>query len=147
MQEPFGEPDIQLAALKLWIHKRVSSSDPIDYWDGNWLNVTAICESTGAVVRLSGNFIHLPELSAWMRDAERMHRTLKGRAALDCMEPGLIVELVAESLGRIQMTVNISPDPVTQDHSFRFEIDQSYLPALIEQCRAVLCTYPIVSKR
>jgi hypothetical protein len=41
------------------------------------------------------------------------------------------------------MRVEITPDHMTQEHNFQFEVDQSYLPSLIESCRKVLAKYPI----
>jgi hypothetical protein len=40
------------------------------------------------------------------------------------------------------LTVKITPDHMTQEHRFQFELDQSYLPAVVEQCRAILARYP-----
>lgn len=44
-----GQPDIKLNGLQIWIHGRQYPNEE-DYWDGNWLNVTAHCGSQGAEV-------------------------------------------------------------------------------------------------
>lgn len=59
-----GEPDIDLAGLKRWIHG-YQFRDCSDYWDGNWLNATAICSEGGATGRVRGFFIRNDELSNW----------------------------------------------------------------------------------
>jgi hypothetical protein len=41
------------------------------------------------------------------------------------------------------MRVQITPDHMTQEHRMDFEIDQSYIPSLIAQCRAIIEEYPI----
>ena len=76
-----------------------------------------------------------------------MHQTLVGAAILDCMEPNLRVELKMQSLGQITMTVHITPEHITQQHSFEFEIDQSYLPAFLRQCGQVLDEYSLRGQR
>jgi hypothetical protein len=73
----------------------------------------------------------------------RAFRSLAGEANLDCLEPQLSVSLKAKSLGHITLEVSITPNHLTQKHWFQFEIDQSYLPALVRQCRSLLGAYPI----
>jgi hypothetical protein len=52
------EPDVKIVGLRTWVHCReFESSD--DYWDGNWLRVTARCEADGAVVEESEPPLHL----------------------------------------------------------------------------------------
>jgi hypothetical protein len=141
-----GTPDVKLAGLQIWIHGREFPKSR-DYWDGNWLRVTAHCGADGASVVTSGSIIHLDELQRWLTESEKMHRTLRGEASLECIEPELNVRLRAMSLGRIAMEVEITPNNITQQHSFEFEIDQSYLAPLIEQCRSILEAYPIRGRR
>jgi hypothetical protein len=59
------------------------------------------------------------------------------------MEPELAVSLTAEGLGHITMVVVITPDHLSQAHRFTFTLDQSYLPPVIDSCRAILRQYPI----
>jgi hypothetical protein len=139
-----GPPQIKLAGLEVWIHHR---SHFQDYWDGNWVNVTVRCYGPGAEVLASGSIIHLPEIERWLDEATLMRETLSGTANLACMEPGLSVELTASSLGHILMEVQITPDHMSQQHSFKFEIDQSYLGCLLTELRAVLAEYPIRGER
>jgi len=135
-------PDLQLSGLQIWIHHR-QFPNAQDYWDGNWINVTVCCEAEGSSVQVSGNIIHLPEIEKLMTDAEQMYRKLGGKAELRCMEPELSFSLEAKDHGHIEMTVNITPDNLTQYHKFFFDIDQSFLPKLITDCKAVLEKYPI----
>ena len=39
------------------------------------------------------------------------------------------------------------PDQMRQQHVFRFDADQSYLPAVISQCRKLLGRSPIRGRR
>jgi hypothetical protein len=141
-EDKLGQPDLQLAGLRMWIHGRQFPSTD-DYWDGNWLNVTVHCRAQSASVWTSGPIIHLSEIAHLLQGAEAMETSLQGEATLPCMEPELALTLKAEGLGHIAMVVDITPDNLSQAHHFRFEIDQTYLPHLICGCRIVLQQYPI----
>jgi hypothetical protein len=41
------------------------------------------------------------------------------------------------------MRVQITPDHLTQEHSFEFELDQTYLPGIAAQCRTIADAYPV----
>jgi hypothetical protein len=142
LENTLGEPDLQLAGLRIWIHGRqFPASD--DYWDGNWMNVTVHCGAPGANVWVSGPIIHLSEIAHFLQGAAALHTSLQGEAALSCMEPELAVRLKAEDLGHIAMTVDITPDNVAQAHRFTFTIDQTYLPRVIHSCQTILQQYPV----
>jgi hypothetical protein len=143
--ENLGAPDIKLEGLQIWIHSRQFPNEE-DYWDGNWLNVTAHCGTHGADVWTSGPILHVPDITRWLAALEEMNKSLSGEANLVSLEPELCVELSVKELGQISMRVEITPDHMTQEHNFQFEIDQSYLPSLIESCRKVLAKYPIKGK-
>ena len=140
-----GKPEIKLAGLQIWINGR-QFPDEDDYWDGNWLNVTAHCKSNNAGVWVRGNLIHLSEIDYLKTSTEKLYKDLKGKAALPCIEPELSMELEAQSLGKIEMVVEITPDHRYQKHQFLFEIDQSYLPPLISSCKTILKEYQIKGK-
>jgi len=141
-QNQLGPPAIQLAGLQIWAHGR-QFPEAQDHSDSNWLNVTVHCGAKGAEVWVSGSIIQLSELARWVNACEEIYNTLSGRAALECMEPYLSVELDMEELGRIGMSVSITPELIEQEHKFCFEVDQSHLPSLIDSCRKVLAQYPI----
>ena len=141
-----GTPDLKLEGLQIWVHGR-QFPDLHDYWDGNWLQVTAHCGETGASVFATGSIIHLSELDRWRSETEALLKNLNGEAKLNCMEPNLAASLKAVSLGHITFEVSITPDQMTQRHWFQFSIDQTYLPPLVKQCRAILEAYPIRGSR
>ena len=144
-QVQLGEPDIEIAGLQIWVHGR-QFPELHDYWDGNWLRVTVHCGAKGDSVWASGPIIHLSELHGWLISIRNMNDTLSGEANLECMEPELSVSIKTERHGHIAMEVHITPDNLQQDHLFRFEIDQSYLPKLLSSCQKVLSKYPIRGK-
>ena len=135
--DELGEPDIKLAGLKLWVH-RYQFRESHDYWDGNWLNATAVCSEGGSSVLVQGCFIGTDEIIQWQSAVEKLGVELTGEASLQCMEPNIAVTLKAGSLGAVEMEVKITPNQLTQNHKFRFEIDQSYLQPLSLQCARVL---------
>jgi hypothetical protein len=141
-----GTPDLKLERLQIWVHGR-QFPDAADYWDGNWLHVTAHCGGIGASVFVTGAIIHLSELDLWLVESEELLKNLNGEANLACMEPNLSVTLKSGSLGHLAMEVSITPDHMSQCHWFQFDIDQSYLPPLVKQCQSILEAYPIKGSR
>lgn len=140
--DALGQAHIQLAGLQLWVHG-YQFRDACDEDDANWLNATARCSDNGASVVVRGAFIGTAELLAWQREVETLAARLAGTARLACLEPQLLVMLEARPLGAIDMQVWITPDETTQEHRFRFAIDQSYLGSLAAQCAQVLERYPV----
>jgi hypothetical protein len=140
--DELGEPDLDLAGFKLWVHG-YQFQDADDYWDGNWLRATAVCSANAASALVSGPFIRNTEIKDWQLAVDELYLKLEGQAALDCMEPGLPVTLKAASLGSVAMDVEITPDHLTQEHKFHFSIDQSYLRRLSSQCARLLENFPI----
>ncbi|HZN99871.1 MAG TPA: hypothetical protein VFB93_01615 [Burkholderiales bacterium] len=137
-----GPPDIKLAGFELWVHGR-QFPNAQDYWDANWLNVTAHCCAERASVWTSGSILHLGELTQLLSGMKQLYETLKGEAELPCIEPELYLKLVASGLGQIEFEVNITPNNMIQEHRFKFGIDQSYLPEAIAGCEKVLAAYPV----
>ena len=140
--EQLGEPDLEIAGLRVWIHGR-QFTQALDYWDGNWLRVTAYCAYPDSMVRTHGPLIHLGEVFGLLRECERLYQSLQGSAALRCIEPNLALEFIAESGGRIRIRLSITPDHMFESHSYTEEIDQTYLPPIIGSCQAILAKYPI----
>jgi hypothetical protein len=114
-----------------------------DYWDGNWLRVTGYCQGSGSVVRIHGSLIRLTEISGLLRGCEALYERLDGHASLDCIEPYLKIDLVAQTKGHIAIAIEITPDQLTESHRFTSAFDQTFLPPIIGACRAILDKYPI----
>ena len=96
---------------------------------------------------MNGSIIHLSEIAQLLEAADHLQEDLIGKIEIECIEPYLSITFEAEKLGHIEMSVDITPDNLHQTHNFLFEIDQSYLPKLISDCKAVLKKYPIIGKR
>jgi hypothetical protein len=139
-----GPPDFEVAGLRIWIRGR-ELENATDYWDGNWLRVTARCGSAGAEVWAEGPILHLAELQGWLAQLKELERTLNGCAELSCMEPNLSARLELTD-GRGELVVNITPDHLAEKHGFTFAIDQSYLQELASALERVLERLPIRGK-
>jgi hypothetical protein len=136
------DPDISLAGLSIWVHGwQFPDSD--EFWDANWLNCTARCVANGARVEASGSFLHAPEFEAWLTQCESLAKTLKGKAALEPIEPTIQASITANSLGHMQVQVKLTADHLSQKHCFEFEADQTDVVQLVGQLRALLQRFPI----
>jgi hypothetical protein len=69
--KPYGDPDLKLEALSLWV---LEGEDPeSDHWsDGNWLTVFARVEASGAYVWVHGPCLTSDELAGFLEQLERM---------------------------------------------------------------------------
>lgn len=138
------EPSIAFGPLKIWVHGR-QFPDAHDYWDGNWLSVTARCEGAGSRVQVTDPFIHLGELKKWHEDISRLAHTLKGSAELPTLEPTLKVKITDEGAtpGHFSFEIDLSGDHISERHHFSGGLDQSYFPGFLAQLSAILREYPI----
>ena len=141
--EELGEADLSICGLRIWIHG-LQFPDSTDYWDGNWLRVTAYCVYPHSVVKVQNNAcVRVDELAGLLAGCERMYSTLSGKAELNCMEHYMSVELSASANGHISVKLSLTPDHIKETHEYEDEIDQSYLPAIISSCQAILTRLPI----
>ncbi|MCP9292489.1 WapI family immunity protein [Gracilimonas sediminicola] len=137
----FGEPDLKMNRFKLWVHGRqFPKSD--DFWDGNWLNISAYCGESGASVYTDGAIVHLTEIEKWLTVCQDLNQKLSGVAELKFLEPNLVFEIRLHK-GSGTLKIYITPDHLNQDHWFTFDIDQSYLSSIILDCKEILKKYPV----
>ena len=137
------EPALRLGGLSIWVDGKQFPA-VADYHDGNWLNVRARMEAPGATVRCAGSILMATDVDQFRRELESLSATLSGEATLSSFEPELKVTVKGQQLGRMEAEVEITPDHLSQFHRFTLELDQSYLPALIAGCEAILERFPVV---
>jgi hypothetical protein len=141
--DQLGPPALTIAGLRLWVYGR-QFPDSQDYYDGNWLNVTAVCAGDGANVQTGGNLILAQDIEGFCAGCESLLRLGKGEASLSPCEPELAVKIAStDNLGHLRAVVEITPNNMTQEHRFIFEADQTYLQPIISQCKAILVEYPV----
>jgi len=84
------------------------------------------------------------DLARWAHECDALVKGEIQNAELAPMEPEVKVRIwPVDRLGHFTMRVQITPDHLTQEHSFEFEIDQTYLPGIAAQCRAIADAYPV----
>ena len=141
--EALGPAFLKIDGLALWIHGR-QFPDANDFYDGNWLNVTAHCAAAGASVWVQGAILMVPDLALWAEQCDALYKSLSDEAVLSSFEPELRVTIRgSDTKGHLSMRVDITPDHMSQSHRFDFQIDQTYLPAVIRDCQAIVAAYPI----
>jgi hypothetical protein len=151
-ENKLGKPDLKISGLQVWIHGR-EFPESTDFWDGNWLNVTAHCGKGESNIRVTGPLIHVPELAQFKADLEIFSIALQGKVELQTMEPNLKVELVQATTRRdeslnyeIEMRVNITPNQIFETHEFIFGIDKNQVTSCIFQLQEILKKYQIKEK-
>lgn len=137
------EPDFRLAGLSLWVSARQFPGSN-DRWDGNWLNVGVRVEASGAVVEAQGPIVRSDELASFARALEEVDRSLDGEAQLDCIEPNLSIRLsCSRRTGQVEIVISITPDHMTQQHTFKFSSDQTILRPAISVLGRIIAQYPV----
>src|SRR4051794_13067702 len=123
---PPRDPDIAFLRLRLWVDGDGVDSQP------PWVTVAANYDAVSASVLLD-----LSEVRSWHRQLQDLHTTLRGEAVLSEYDPGLHVRVSAAGNAG-QMRLRVEMNAVADGHWWEAELDQSFLPALIRQCKAVL---------
>lgn len=137
------EPDLKLVGLSIWVDGR-QFPDNSDYYDGNWLNVRVRMEAPSATVKCAGAILMTSDFMRFQDQLISVNTALVGEAELAGCEPNLKVTLKMQRLGHLEVEVEITPDNLNQFHRFSLDLDQSYLPALITSCDAILERYPVI---
>jgi hypothetical protein len=136
-----GEPALRVAGLQIWIHGR-EFPEAADERDANWLNVTAHCGAHGSAVWAQGTMLEITDLEGFAGACEALLRGEAAAAVLDPFEPNLHVTIEAsDRYGRFRARVDLTPDHLAQAHSVQFDIDQSYLPSIVEACNRIVREY------
>jgi hypothetical protein len=131
------KPDLKLAGLTISIIGR-HNPDASEFWDKNWLWSQIKVEDQGAIVSLDQPCIHVVDIQNWIIEIENLQKGTIEKAELKCMEPNLYIRLVPNTQGQIFMHLEISPNRLNQQHTYKFQIDQSYLNNFIWECRGIL---------
>jgi hypothetical protein len=118
-----------------------------DAHDGNWLKAR-VTVSAGA---WAGSFeanLRAEEFEVFREQCESLQKTLKGTAAFNPLEPWFRLRLTGDGKGHIELTGD-AIDRVGTGNQLRFafrDLDQTFLPPLIDQLREVERNYPVVGR-
>lgn len=123
IEDELNPPSISLHKLKIWVQ------DCADELDGDmlWLDTIIDCTCGGSRVTIHGGFMSLDNLVSWLHQITELQNKSPGAATLACWEPNLVIKLSVNKLGSMSTEVFITPCLTSQEHTFRFELDQSYL--------------------
>ena len=132
-------PDLRVGPFALWI---IGSEHAEEAQEAEtWLRATAHCGAAGAIVDVSGGIILTDDLDRFAAELECLHATRSGTASLIATEPYLVVKLTWTTPDCIEGMVEITPDPGTQAHTFRFTLDPSLVPGILAQLRPIRVTW------
>jgi hypothetical protein len=112
--------------------------EAMDWEDGNWL-ISPIRISVGRFVGELPAMIRVNELEAFRLGLERINETLSGEAEFAAMEGWLSLVIKCSRSGSLSVSGSATDEPGV-GNTLQFEIDgmdQSFLPELIDQLRAV----------
>lgn len=137
-----GDPDFSLNGFSLWIHGW--ERDSAEFWDNNWLDVTAHFKRSGAMgsatVVVGGTILHSVDLEQAALAFAKLNDTLQGVAEFVTMDPGFEIKLEALSAGHVRFSLVMVPD-VDELYETSAEIDQSYLSPAVTALQKLLAVY------
>ena len=121
-----------------------SSPGLFDYSDGNWI----VCEVEISAGGFRGQFsadLRSEEFQTFMEQVSELGRTIDGAATLSTIEGQLTLSLAPDGNGRIRVA-GLALDAAGSDNrlSFRFDIDQSCLPAVSRSLEYLLAAFPVI---
>jgi hypothetical protein len=102
-------------------------------------------DASDARVKCDGPILMTTDIKQFRDQLTVMVDTLAGEATLMGLEPELNVVLKMQKRGHVEGVIEITPDHLNQHHRFTVEADQSYLPALVLSCDAILERFPVIN--
>src|SRR5262249_15929821 len=98
----------------------------------------------GARIWIQGSILMVTDIEQFGRECQDLYDGKSNRASLEPLEPELRITLEAtDRAGHMRADVEITPDHLAQMHRIRFDIDQSYLPDIIDQCAAIVTAHEV----
>ena len=117
--------------------------DKTDYWDANWLN-TKIQIKVGA---FSGNYfaqMQTIDFSGFEKELKRLYTDLNGVTQFYSIEDWLTLKFIGDGIGHFLVECLACDFPGTGNTlKFDLEIDQTYIPELLNQLGNILKKYPL----
>jgi hypothetical protein len=136
-REDYGRPDLKIAGFQLWIHGRERPGAAGE--DGDWLRVSAHCGDRGASVWVEGSIIMVGDIVTLRDGCKDILAGSVEQVNMSPLEPELALSIVkSDGLGHMELVVEITPDHMKQSHRFEFDIDQTYLRTIINECDAII---------
>jgi hypothetical protein len=135
-----GDADRNFVLIEILSRERVSASD---FWDGNWLiaYVRIRCGGFQGQVQAS---LRSEELVGLRDSLASLQADPSKTASYTNMEDWLTLEFKADRLGHISLTGELIDAPgIGNRLAFGFDLDQSYLPAIVAQLDSAIQAFPV----
>jgi hypothetical protein len=117
-----------------------------DYWDGNWL-LAPIDIAVGAYSGRVDAGLRVDELARFRTELEALYQTLDGDAHLSSIEGWVDMTASGDGLGHVTVAGSTRDRPgVGNQLFFRLEVDQTFLPPIIEALLAVERALPVLGR-
>jgi hypothetical protein len=140
-----ADPDLVLDGLSIWVLDR-EFPEATNGWDEEWLSVRATMRGIGSSVTTEGMILMTTDFKRFRDQLATLHAAMGGEACLSGYEPNLKVTLSADKRGGVPGQIEITADHLSESHRFEIGIDQSYLPALVASCDAILERFPVIGR-
>jgi hypothetical protein len=119
--------------------------DSTDYWDANWL-ACSVEVAAGAFRGRHDSSIRTEELEQFYQQVGGLNERLVGQAELATMEGWLVIRLIGDGRGHVEVTCRLCDDPASGNTlECRLSVDQTFLLPLLHQLAAVTSVYPVVN--
>ena len=115
-----------------------------DFWDGNWLNVTAQASLTLFTAQMS-NGLRTTDLAQFRSELASLYEVVEGQASLTTLENWIGLTFRGDGLGHITVVVELRDvrDPLGVDElRCSLPIDRTYLPPLIDALDRICDVWP-----
>lgn len=113
-----------------------------EYYDDNWVRVSVLVvvgafSGEYAAAFLTSDFVGFRE------ELQALHRSLEGKASFSTLEDQLSLELTGNGRGGIALKGIAIDAPGTGNRlEFELELDQSYIPSVLEGLNEILDKFP-----
>ncbi|MHB1498853.1 MAG: WapI family immunity protein [Acidimicrobiales bacterium] len=91
--------------------------------------------------------LRVDELARFRKQLQDLYRTLEGEARLESIEDWLNIVATGDGLGHVNVVGSAMDEPgMGNELRFRLQLDQTYLPAIIDSLLEVEAAFPILGK-
>lgn len=124
--------------------ERRSYADSTDYWDGNWCNATIRAKLGGFQAKCDAS-LRTTDFAELLEGVKTLYVSLEHKAVFETMEEQLSLVMQGDDKGHITVSGTLLDQPgIGNALRFQFEMDQSYLPSLINELEMVTVRFPVL---
>jgi len=115
--------------------------DSSGFSDGRlqWRGVS-VKANTGAFQGQTGDYITIGQLEQLSTELESLYQSLKGKIEFGTLEDRFVMELIGDGMGHILLKFRLY-DEIARLEFFSGELDQTFLPELINEVKETIAEY------